>query len=357
MHADPVNAGRDIVRACLARGFALASVCPALPSARQPEFRAWLAAGKHGDMAFLEEFLDARLDPARLLPGARSFIIVADRYAQRPEAGEPPPAAPDGTVPGRIAKYARGRDYHGVIKQRLHALADSLRPLHPGALFRSFADTAPVLEREHAARAGLGWIGKHTLMIHPTEGSYFVLGGILTTLDLQPDPHAPPQTDRCGTCTRCIDACPTQAITPYSVNASRCISYLTIEHKGEIVPALADQMGEWLFGCDICQDVCPYNQARPATEPTPPSPHPPHPLHPAYTPRHHALDVLHVLKWSAAERTARLTGSAMKRATLDMLKRNALIVLRNAARRTGDPRLLAALERIVAQATKKPPAM
>ncbi len=345
MHADPVSAGREIVRACLAKGFALAAVCPALPSTRQAEFRAWLAAGRHGDMAFLEEFLDARLDPARLLPGARSFIIVADRYAHAPEPNEPAPVSPG--VPGRIAKYARGRDYHAVIKKRLHALADSLRPLCPGALFRSFADTAPVLEREHAARAGLGWIGKHTLLIHPREGSFFVLGGILTTLHLQPDPDGPPQADRCGTCTRCIDACPTQAITPYSVNATRCIAYLTIEHKGEIVPALADHVGDWLFGCDICQDVCPYNQSRTPTEPPPP-------LHAAYTPRHHALDVLDLLNWTAADRTARLTGSAMKRASLAMLQRNATIVLRNAARRTGDPRLLAALARIAADEGRPP---
>src|SRR5262249_20142541 len=142
---------------------------------------------------------------------------------------------------------------------------DSLRERFPAEQFRAFVDTAPVMEREHAARAGLGWIGKHTLIIHPRLGSYMLLGGVLTTMDI-PAPAAQRRvTDHCGTCTRCIDACPTAAITPYSVDATRCISYLTIEHRGEIDPALHEGIGDWLFGCDVCQEVCPHNGGRDQT--------------------------------------------------------------------------------------------
>ena len=341
---DPVQLGRRLVKSCVDRGFAFAGICAALPTARESEFREWVAAAAHGDMDFLEEYLSERMDPRRLLPGARAMLLVADRYA-RPAGEQSPHAGPlgaPGAATGRIAKYAQGRDYHLVVKKRLHALADSLRPEFPGAEFRSFVDTAPVLEREHAARAGLGWVGKHTLLIHPTGGSYFVLGGILTTLDARAEPESQAQPDRCGSCTRCIDACPTGAITPYRVEATRCISYLTIERAGAIEPELAGKMGDWLFGCDICQDVCPYNQPR-AGEPA-------GAINPAYAARTTGLDALEVLSWSAADRTARLSGSAMKRATLDMLKRNALIVLANAARRTGDARLLAAVDRAAADA-------
>lgn len=341
------------MRSCIERGFAFAGVCAALPTAREAEFRAWMEGAAHGDMAFLEEYVAERMDPARLLPGARAMLLVADRYAaagaggvgETPVAGEPGSA---GAVPGRVAKYAQGRDYHVVVKKRLHALADSLRPEFPGEQFRSFVDTAPVLEREHAARAGLGWIGKHTLLIHPTGGSYFVLGGILTTLDAAPEPGAVVEADRCGTCTRCIDACPTGAITPYRVQATRCISYLTIERSGAISPDLAAGVGDWLFGCDVCQDVCPYNQARAGERGEGGQGAA---VNPAYAPRAAMLDAIEVLGWSAAERTARLSVSAMKRATLDMLKRNALVVIANAARRTGDARLRAVLARAAADAT------
>ncbi len=332
---DPVALGQRLVSGALARGFALAGICPALPSGRAADFREWLAQGGHGDMAFMTEYVAERLDPGRLLPGARSMLLVADRYAAHD--GRAPSPAPGH---GRIARYAQGRDYHAVIKKRLHALADALRPAFPGAAFRSFADTAPVLEREHAVRAGLGWVGKHTLVIHPALGSYFVLGGILTTLDAAPPPETGPDTtaDRCGTCTRCIDACPTSAITPYRVDATRCISYLTIERRGTISADLATASGEWLFGCDVCQEVCPYNQPRadgpPGSAPLS-----------AYTPRRSTLEALGVLAWTRADRTRELSGSAMKRATLDMLKRNALVVIARAWRTTGDQRLRAALDR------------
>lgn len=302
----------EIIDRCRGLGFALAGIADASPTRYAEELREWLGQGRHGSMSYLAEQLAARLDPTRVLPGARSVIMVADLYAPR---GDKDPPLPPGH--GRIARYARGRDYHTIIKKRLHRLCDDLRARHPGAEFRAFTDSAPVLEREYAARAGLGWTGKHTLNIHPRLGSYMLLGGVLTTLDLAP---GEPITDHCGTCTRCIDACPTHAISPYSVDASRCIAYLTIERRAPIDPSLQPAIGEWLFGCDICQDVCPHNSARPSA---------PDPLLPDYTPRRTSLDLLDVLDWSEDDRRRAFESSALKRATLAMMKRNAVIVAAN----------------------------
>jgi epoxyqueuosine reductase len=268
-------------------------------------------------MAYLARNVDVRLDPALLLEGARSIVMVADQYATR---NDPPDDAGGG---GRIARYARGRDYHKEIKSRLHKVCDALREEHPRAEFRSFADTAPVLERELAQRAGLGWVAKHTLIIDPDLGSYLLLGGFATTLQLAPPADQPAVTDHCGACTRCIEACPTDAISPYSVDARRCISYLTIERRREIDDAYHEPIGDWIFGCDICQEVCPHNSPRPSREVGE--------AREAYRSSRHALDPLSVLRWEASDRTTELRASAMKRATLDMLKRNALIVAGNQA--------------------------
>jgi epoxyqueuosine reductase len=322
----------EIVALARSMGFALAGVCEAMPTRHAEEWRAWIAAGKHGTMAYLEKHAELRLDPRSLLPGAKSMLLVADLYAergvrvtQRPGTGLETHATPAGH--GRIAKYAQGRDYHRVMKRRLHELADALRERHQHAEYRAFVDTAPILEREHAARAGLGWIGKHTLLIHPRAGSFLLLGGLLTTLELQPPAGQVAITDHCGTCTRCIEACPTQAITPYSVEASRCIAYLTIERREAIDPPFHEQIGEWLFGCDVCQDVCPHNSLRdwPGLASA----------NPEYSPRFTMLDALAVLEWMPADRERVVGGSAMGRATLAMFKRNALIVLGNALRSEG----------------------
>jgi epoxyqueuosine reductase len=323
-------------------GFALAGIARAEPSQRADELRAWLAAGKHGEMAFLAEQLAPRLDPRAELAGAASIIMVADVYASRvgvdaygtadttwDDPGTSPsvgPASAPAAPSGRIARYARGRDYHQTIKRRLHRLADALRAARPDAQTRAFADTAPLMEREHATGAGLGWVGKHTLLIHPRVGSGFVLGGILTSLDLPPM-HAEPVADACGTCTRCIDACPTGAITPYTLDARRCISYLTIEHRSMIPDDLAPHVGPWVFGCDVCQEVCPHNSPRRMmTGPT----SPPSAQHASAT-----LPLLEMLGWTDASRS-RLGVSAMKRATTAMLRRNALLALLSSLRST-DP--------------------
>jgi epoxyqueuosine reductase len=230
-----------------------------------------------------------------------------------------------------------------VAKRRLHELCDSLRGAFPGELFRAFVDTAPVLEREHAARAGLGWVGKHTLLIHPRRGSFFFLGGIATSLSLPAIPERRPEPDHCGTCTRCLDACPTRAITPYSLDASRCISYLTIEHRGVIGPEFHAVMNDWIFGCDVCQEVCPHNSARGPGPPGAESHAPragqvgPDPvendrggvIRSEYRESRRSLPLLEVLGWDAEDRSRALSGSAMKRATLSMLRRNAIIAAAN----------------------------
>lgn len=312
-----MNAERIIALATERFGFSLAGVCAAERTAHEQAFRDWLAVGKHGEMRYLADHADVRIDPELFLPGIKSFIMLADQYATRNDERA---ALPRGQ--GRIARYAQGRDYHTEMKKRLHALCDELRAQHPQHRFRAFVDTAPVLEREHALRAGLGWIGKHTLLIHPERGSWLLLGGIATTLELvRTDEDTPePIPDHCGSCTRCIDACPTDAITPYSVDATCCISYLTIEHRSAIPAELAPHLGEWLFGCDICQEVCPHNSPRgDAVDIGTP--------HPAYASVRTSFDLLDVLGWTEADRRNALKGSAMKRAKLDMWQRNAWIAL------------------------------
>ncbi len=337
-------------------------------------------------MSYMAERVAERLDPARILPGARRAIMVADLYTPR-DRGVDSPLAPGH---GRIARYARGRDYHGVIKRRLHRLSDELRAAFPGCEFRSFTDTAPVMERELAARAGLGWVAKNTLLIHPRLGSYFVIGGVLTTMELEAPPEQREVPDHCGTCTRCIDACPTGAITPYRVDGSRCISYLTIERQGEIPPEFFAPIGSWLYGCDICQEVCPHNSARgplidpveddaapPARRPggwglepdaaseapaarnsgenaVPPTAESAPLRNPEYTPRLSSLDTAQVLGWDEDARRAAFTTSAMKRASLEMMKRNALIVAGNAIREDPGSQAARALESRVRHAMEDP---
>lgn len=332
----PVEFARERAQS---EGFGLVGFTPARISDYVDEMRDWLAAGKHGEMDYLARHVQARLDPSEMIEGARSVMVVADFYGMpRSETCSPPSDIPT----GRIARYARGDDYHKVIKKRLHRLADLLQDRYPTESFRVAVDTAPIVEREHATRAGLGWIGKHTLLIHPRKGSWMLLGVIVTTLDLGAEDTARASvnagaTSHCGTCTRCIDACPTDCITPYSVDASRCISYLTLEHRGAIPANLHESMGDWVAGCDICQEVCPFNQdsgdrardsdvevnaayvSRPMFDPGPP--------------------LLELLGWSAEDRQQAFIKSALKRIKLDMLKRNALIAAGNTLAKSEDTAL------------------
>lgn len=294
-------------------GFDLVGIAPAHAPLHADYFRQWLAAGRHGEMTYLANRSDERADPDKYLPGARSVICVALNYHSPLE----PVSDADRPYHGRVARYALGDDYHEIIKHRLYDLADWLRE-RAGGQTRCGVDTVPVMERELAARAGIGWVGKNTCVIHPDAGSWILLGEVLTTLELPADA---PMTDHCGTCTRCLDACPTGALTgPYELDATRCISYLTIEHRGEIAPDLRPQIGDWLYGCDVCQDVCPHNARVPSA------------TDPALKPRFPTgtLDVRQVESWTEGEYRPALRRSAMKRVKLPQLKRIAAIVRENA---------------------------
>ncbi len=300
----------QIKQKALELGFDLAGIAPAQPSQYRDYLRQWLDDGQAGTMQYLARHFDQRTDPATYLPGARSVICAAVNYYVPLQPPPPDPAA----LRGRVARYALGNDYHDWLKPRLHALADCLRRLAPHAQTRACVDTAPVLEKELAARAGIGWIGKNTCLIHPRAGSFLLLGEVITTLELPPDA---PAIDRCGQCRRCLDACPTQALAePYHMDARRCIAYLNIEHRQEIAADLSAKMGDWLFGCDICQDVCPFNR-RPLSA-----------TQPYFAPRWTSgtLDLGDVLDWSPQDYAANLRASALKRVKLPILQRNAKIV-------------------------------
>jgi epoxyqueuosine reductase len=257
--------------------------------------REWLTLGYQGTMTWLEREPEKRADPRLVVPGAQSVIVAATNYhtnvRHSPEKGR-----------GKISRYAWGGDYHDILGMRLKALWGWMLATFPGYDGRWYVDTGPVMEKAWAQRAGVGWQGKHTNLITRDKGSWVFLGVIITTLELQPDE---PATDHCGTCTRCLDACPTDAIVaPYVLDAARCISYLTIEHKGPIPPDLAGKFDGWIYGCDICQDVCPWNVrfAEASGEPE-------------FQPRH-GNDAPLLAEWAAMsqeEFSARFKGSPMKR--------------------------------------------
>jgi len=210
----------------------------------------WLHQDMHGQMSYMANHFDKRLDPTKLVPGAQSVISLMYNYATEQKQA-------DATAP-KISKYAYGKDYHFVIKDKLKTLFQSLEAEVGEINGRVFVDSAPVMERTWAQKSGLGWVGKHSLLLNRQMGSYFFLAEIILDLPLEYDG---PVKDYCGTCTRCIDACPTQAITePYVVDGSKCISYLTIELKENIPSEFKGKMDDWIFGCDVCQDVCPWNK-------------------------------------------------------------------------------------------------
>jgi epoxyqueuosine reductase len=251
----------DAVKAEARRlGFSLVGITTPDPPQHYAVFERWSQAGRHGEMGYLdtERSRQRRYDPRQILPECRSILVLGVGYPDSPvgeEGSTPSPHLPH----GRVASYAWGDDYHEVLPARLQELAVFIqeqvgRPVP----YRCYTDSGPLLERDLAQRAGLGWIGKNTCLIHPHLGSYFFLAEVLLGIDLQPD--RPFASDHCGTCTRCLEACPTQCILPdRTLDARHCISYLTIELKGAIPPDLRPQMGPWVFGCDICQQACPWN--------------------------------------------------------------------------------------------------
>ena len=241
-------------------GFGLVGFAPADPLPGAQFYARWVALGFAGEMDYLARNMEKRSDPGKLVPGAKTVICLGMNYFQETPAAASP-------MQGSVACYARGDDYHDLVKERLFELWDFIVEAAGEAVSgRVYVDTAPVLERELGQRAGLGWWGKNTCLINTRKGSYFFLAEIVLDLELEWDE---PATDHCGTCTRCLEACPTQAFPePYVLDASRCIAYLNIELKGPIPPGLRSAMGNWIFGCDICQDVCPWNRkAEAASEP------------------------------------------------------------------------------------------
>jgi epoxyqueuosine reductase len=288
-------------------------------------YLAFLERGFHGDMAWLAAHAEARrrVDGPAILEGARSVVCVGKRYA-RPAEDE---ARDRGIVP-HVARYAQGSDYHGHLKKRLRRLAELLRSLAPGVEARALCDIEPVLERAWAARAGVGFVGKNGLVIAPGAGSYLLLGEVVTTLALDPDE---PLTERCGACTRCLDACPTNAFAePFVLDPRRCISYLTIEAEGAPDEPLRAGVGEHLFGCDACQEACPFNRtAAPPLERTAA-------FHPHE--RWQALDVDAFVAMDDAAWDAVSVGSPLRRAGRAGLARNAALVAANRlARDPGGP--------------------
>lgn len=280
----------------------------------------WLLRGYQASMGYLARDAEARSDPERILDGCASVLCVALDYG-----GWEDPAADDPSM-GRISRYAWGDDYHLVLREKCEALASMIRSAWPDERTRVAVDTSAVLEKAFAARAGLGWIGKHTNLIDEGRGSWFFIGEIFTTLPLPADE---PAEDRCGTCTRCIDVCPTRAIVePYVLDARLCLSYWNIEHRGPIDRSIEPKMGNWIFGCDLCQEVCPWNRAshsesRPAVG---------RPIEARFAPR--ADNVGRRLEeWSGItqeEFSRRFRESAVKRARHDGFSRNVEIARRNA---------------------------
>ena len=301
-------------------GFDRVGVVRLAPNPRTRYYKQWLARGHAGSMRYLGRNVPLRENPSRLLPGSRTAICVA-LSCYRPD---PPSPAPDAIPAGRIATYARGADYHLIIRQMLQQLmTDVSEQIGESFEHRVFVDTGPIVERELASAAGIGWIGKSTMLLHERLGSHLLLGEAITALELAADA---PAVNRCGNCTRCLDACPTGALrTPYELDASRCISYFTIEHRGEVPAEFHEQIGDWVFGCDICQRVCPFNKhAPPATRAEISADR--------ITPY---LPLRRLLCLRSGEYRRLIGGTAAGRSRRNMWRRNAAIALGN-ARTIGD---------------------
>jgi epoxyqueuosine reductase len=328
-------------------GFALSGIAPATEADGFARYCAWLRRGYAGEMSYLHKKGEARRHPESILESVRSVLMLGMEYGSRGNR-EVPATLPEGDIhavpiapgalphrdapQGRVAAFAAGTDYHRYIWDRLNSLCSWLELEAPGCRTESVADTAPLLERDFARRAGLGWVGKNTMLIDPRRGSFFFLGAVLTDLELAPD--EPFATAHCGTCTACLDACPTAAFPePFVLDATRCISYLTIELRSDIPHELREPMGSWLYGCDVCQDVCPWNGKR-GTGPT---------AFP-YDPEMAWLDPVELLGLDEDAFRIRFKKTSLWRNRRTGLLRNAAIVLGN----IGDERALPALGKALA---------
>jgi epoxyqueuosine reductase len=291
-------------------GFTKVGIARAEPLDEEAKhLRAWLHRGFHATMDWMERNFEKRTDPRAIVPNAKSVICVALNYYT-------PQQHTNDTTIGKISRYAWGDDYHDIVTEKLKALWSWMQKEFPDADGRYYVDTGPVMDKVWAERAGIGWIGKHTNVITQDIGSWVFLGEIITTLVLEYDE---PATDHCGTCSLCIEACPTNAIVePYVVDSNRCISYLTIEHRGELDSAVAEKFENWIYGCDICQDVCPWNQKFSAVT-----------NERGFAPResHVAPKLEEWKEMTQAEFTRLFKGSPMKRTKLSGLQRNVSAVL------------------------------
>lgn len=308
----------EIKRLAHEAGFDLVGVCSATEPFAGAQFnQSWLGEAHHAGMDYLVRQAELRQSLDNVLPGARSAIVVGLNYAQ---PNPPKPGSP------RIARYALGRDYHRVMRRRLSQIARELQYQHPEATFRACVDSAPVFERELANRAGLGWFGKNTMLINSQRGSWFLLGTLLTDLELETDV---PAVGGCGTCRACIEACPTGAIVQqagvWQIDSNRCVSYWTIEHKGEIPRELSQKFQDWTFGCDICQEVCPFNTERESQPLRARNTQDPDFLSSSAEP-----SLIEILNMTQGEFDAWTQGRAIRRAGLEGWKRNARISLENA---------------------------
>lgn len=312
-----------------ALGFELAGIAPASDADGFSHLQDWLAQGYAGEMDYMTRHADAHKHPDSILPTVKSVVMVGINYKQAAGSGQQAANA------GRISCYAGGQDYHDVLRGKLKALLEWIRQELPGTRGRAVIDTAPLLERDFARRAGLGWFGKNTMLLHKKLGSYFFIGALLLDINLPTD--EPFQTSHCGTCTRCLDTCPTEAfVGPYQLDARRCISYLTIELRGSIPEELRPGMGDWIFGCDVCQEVCPWNRKAPiGREPALQS-----------DVAGQRLDLVELLGLSEEGFRARFRHTALWRTKRSGLVRNAAIALGN----LGDERDLPALQRALGDA-------
>ena len=299
-------------------GFSRSAICPAAAPERLRLFHDWLDAGYDGEMHYLKARREAYEHPRHVLAGVQSVVMLTMNYRSQARI-------PASFGQGQISQYAWGSvDYHELIRARLHELADYVRERIAGVEVRGVVDTAPLLEREFAQFAGLGWVGKNTLLIHPSAGSYFFLAALLVGHELDHD--EPFATDHCGTCRACIEACPTQAFPqPYVLDASRCISYLTIELKSPMPVELRPGVGNWLFGCDVCQDVCPWNSKSPETRF--------HEFHP--TSDANPIDLSRLFEMTEQDFRERFRATPLWRAKRRGLLRNAAIVLGNQGQASG----------------------
>lgn len=312
---DPAELKQWIKQQALALGFADCVIAQPDAQAQLSHFKEYLKRGYHADMHYLEENLEKRADPKLLVPGTKSIICVRMNYLVETPKPRYVPEQPNSAI---IARYARGRDYHKVMRGRLKTLATQIKQKVGDFESRPFADSAPIFEKSLAESAGMGWTGKHTLLIHKKSGSFFVLGELFTSLEL---PFDSPASAHCGSCSACIDICPTQAIVePYMLDARKCIAYLTIEYKGIIPEDLRKGIGNRIFGCDDCQLICPWNSfAKVATVPD-------------FNPRH-ALDdisLLEIWQWDEATFLNNTEGSPIRRTGYQSFKRNIAIGLGNA---------------------------